>query len=76
MTFFGRGFELAVTFTHAHVRAYRTKCENVETKAGIIRNQARRFSTDQDQRRCPSEERKRLTGSFLISLLNFMTLYR
>ena len=75
MTFFGRGFELAVTFTHARVRV-QNECENVETKAGIIRNQARRFSTDQDQRRCPSEERKRLTGSFLACLLNFMTLYR
>ena len=60
---FGRGFELAVTFTHARVRV-RTelKCENVEMRAGIIRNQARRFSTDLDQRRCPSEERKSLTG--------------
>ena len=45
---------------------YRTKCENVETKAGLIRNQARRFSTDQDQRRCPSEERKRLTSVFTV----------
>ena len=58
--------------THAY--AYRTKCENVETKAGIIRNQARRFSTDLDQRRCPSEERKRLTGSFLACINRYKIL--
>ena len=40
MTFFGRCFELAESPSPMHAYAYRTKCDNVETKAGIIRNQS------------------------------------
>ena len=68
MTFFGRGFELAVTFTHARVRVQNEGWNNSKSSATFkYRSRSAKMSF----------RRAEKADWFVFSLLlNFMTLYK